>query len=94
MPSSVRLRDDYDAAALRELAKRSRDLIHRLSALAAVYDGMSRADAAKVGGWDTLHVEPDQEPLDLAARSEGESNRGAAPSAIPPNFATRPSWIF
>ncbi len=51
MPSSVQLRDDYDAAALRELAKRSRDprQIRRLLALAAVYDGMSRADAAKVG---------------------------------------------
>ncbi len=54
MPSSVQLRDDYDATALRELAKRSRDSrqIRRLLALAAVYDGMSRADAAKVGGMD------------------------------------------
>ena len=54
MPSSVQLRDDYDAAGLRELAKRSRDprQIRRLLALAAVYDGMSRADAAKVGGMD------------------------------------------
>ncbi len=54
MPSSVQLRDDYDAVGLRELAKRSRDprQIRRLLALAAVYDGMSRADAAKVGGMD------------------------------------------
>ncbi len=54
MPSSVQLRDDYDAAALRELAKRSRDprQIRRLLALAAVYDGMSRAASAKVGGMD------------------------------------------
>lgn len=52
MPSTVQLRDDYDAAHLRVLAKRSRDprQIRRLLALAAVYDGMSRADAAKVGG--------------------------------------------
>ncbi len=52
--SSVQLRDDYDAAGLRDLAKRSRDprQIRRLLALAAVYDGMSRADAAKVGGMD------------------------------------------
>ncbi len=50
MPSSVQLRVDYDAVRLRELAKRSRDprQIRRLLALAAVYDGMSRADAAKV----------------------------------------------
>jgi transposase len=50
MPSTVQLRDDYDAAVLRTLAKRSRDprQIRRLLALAAVYDGMSRAEAARV----------------------------------------------
>ena len=54
MASSVQLRDDYDAGSLRDLAKRSRDprQIRRLLALAAVYDGMSRAAAAKVGGMD------------------------------------------
>ncbi len=54
MTSSVELRTDYDAAELRELAKRSRDprQIRRLLALAAVYAGMSRADAAQVGGMD------------------------------------------
>jgi len=54
MPSTVQLRDDYDAAVLRSLAKRSRDprQIRRLLALAAVYSGMSRADAARVGGMD------------------------------------------
>jgi hypothetical protein len=54
MPSTVQLRDDYDAAVLRTLAKRSRDprQIRRLLALAAVYDGMSRAGAARVGGMD------------------------------------------
>jgi len=54
MPSSVELREDYDAGQLRGLAKRSRDprQIRRLLALAAVYDGMSRADAARVGGMD------------------------------------------
>src|SRR3546814_18960501 len=53
MPT-VQLRDDYDAAELRRLAKRSRDnrQIRRLLALAAVYDGMSRADAAQIGGMD------------------------------------------
>jgi len=40
--------------ALRGLAKLSRDprQVQRLLALAAAYDGMSRADAAKVGGMD------------------------------------------
>ena len=54
MPSRVQLRDDYAAVGLRDLAKRRRDprQIRRLLALAAVYDGMSRAEAAKVGGMD------------------------------------------
>ena len=54
MARSVEIRDDYDAAGLRVLARRSREprQIRRLLALAAVYDGMSRADAAKVGGMD------------------------------------------
>jgi transposase len=54
MSSTVQLREDYDAERLRVLAKRSRDprQIRRLLALAAVYDGMSRAEAARVGGMD------------------------------------------
>jgi transposase len=52
--SVIQLRDDYDASTLRRLAKRCRDArqIRRLLALAAVYDGMSRTEAAKVGGMD------------------------------------------
>lgn len=50
----IQLRDDYDAGELRRLAKRSRDnrQTRRLLALAAVYDGMGRAEAAQVGGMD------------------------------------------
>ena len=53
MPT-IQLRADYDAAELRRLAKRSQNnrQIRRLLALAAVYDGMSRADAAQIGGMD------------------------------------------
>jgi transposase len=53
MPA-ILLRDDFDAAQLRALAKRSRDVrqTRRLLALAAVYDGMSRAEAARIGGMD------------------------------------------
>lgn len=53
MPA-IALRDDCDAAALRALARRSDDVrqVRRLLALAAVYDGMSREEAAKVGGMD------------------------------------------
>ena len=54
MTGAVRLRDDYSAHDLRRLAKSHADprQIRRLLALAAVYDGMSRADAAKIGGMD------------------------------------------
>ncbi len=45
------LRADFDAPALRRLAKHSDDAnqARRLLALAAIYDGSSRAEAAKIG---------------------------------------------
>ena len=51
MGSPVSLRDDFDAAALRSLARRTRDASQgrRLLALAAIYDGGSRGDAARIG---------------------------------------------
>jgi transposase len=54
MGSAVPLREDYDAAELRRIARLASDnrQIRRLLALAAVYDGMSRAEAARVGGMD------------------------------------------
>ncbi len=54
MSASIALRDDYDGVELRRLAKASRDprQVRRLLALAAAYDGMSRAEAARVGGMD------------------------------------------
>jgi transposase len=54
MSVPIALRDDYDSDQLRRLAKSSSDprQVRQLLALAAVYDGMSRAEAAKVGGMD------------------------------------------
>ena len=54
MGSAVPLRTNYTASVLRRLAKRCRDnrQIRRLLALAAVYDGMNRSEAARVGGMD------------------------------------------
>lgn len=54
MPASIPLRRDFDASTLRIFAKRCPDSrqTRRLLALAAVYDGMSRAKAAKIGGMD------------------------------------------
>ncbi len=52
MSAAIRLRDDCDGPALRELAKRSRNASQsrRLLALAEIYDGGRRSDAARVGG--------------------------------------------
>jgi putative transposase len=52
MRSPVQLCEDYDAPDLRALAKASRDAnqTRRLLALAAIYDGASRREAAKIGG--------------------------------------------
>jgi len=47
----ISLRPDFDALRLRTLAKRSKDgpQARRLLALAAIYDGVSRTDAASIG---------------------------------------------
>ncbi|HEX9905139.1 MAG TPA: helix-turn-helix domain-containing protein, partial [Propylenella sp.] len=54
MPAAIDVRDDFTASELRKLAARAKDANQgrRLLALAAIYDGMSRADAAKIGGMD------------------------------------------
>src|SRR3954447_21329437 len=51
MAAAVPLRPDFDAAALRPLAKQSRapDQIRRLLALATIYEGQPRSEAARVG---------------------------------------------
>src|ERR1700759_2589241 len=48
----VALRDDYEAARLRQAARDSDDAdqVRRLLALAAIYDGATRAEAAQIGG--------------------------------------------
>ena len=54
MPSALSLRTDYSPADLRRLAKKTKDnnQSRRLLSLAAVLDGMSRTDAARIGGMD------------------------------------------
>lgn len=84
MPA-VALRDDFDAVGLRDLAKRSRSprQARRLLALAAVYDGMSRAEAAKVGGMDR------QTLRDWAHRFNAEGPDGLIDRPSP----GRPRWL-
>ena len=52
MAAPIALREDFDALALRGLAKKTRDAnqSRRLLALAAIYDGGSRGQAARIGG--------------------------------------------
>jgi len=54
MRAALPLREDFTAESVRQLAKRSRiaKQSRRLLALAAVYDGMDRGSAAKIGGMD------------------------------------------
>ena len=51
MAAAVPLRPDFDAAQLRALAKQSRDpdQTRRLLALASIYEGASRSEAARIG---------------------------------------------
>jgi len=50
--AAIGLRDDYGSGGLRAAAKRSKDgpQARRLLALAAIYDGATRTEAAKIGG--------------------------------------------
>ncbi len=49
---AIPLRGDFDASGLRAAARKTKDAAQarRLLALAAVYDGASRTEAAKIGG--------------------------------------------
>ena len=52
MSAAIVLRADFGSAELRRLAcgTRNANQARRLLALAAVYDGMTREDAARIGG--------------------------------------------
>jgi transposase len=52
MAAAIGLRDDFDGAGLRALAKATKNAAQgrRLLALAEIYDGCSRTDAARIGG--------------------------------------------
>ncbi len=52
MAAAIGLRDDYDSGALRAAAKRSKDgpQARQLLVLAAIYDGATRTEAARIAG--------------------------------------------
>ena len=83
MAAAILLRSDFDAAQLRALAKRSRDpdQTRRLLALAAIYDGSSRTEAAQIG-CVTLQIVRDW-VLRFNARGPEGLRTGRAPGAPP-----------
>ena len=54
MGKCVKILGDYDAAWLRDQARRSKDAkqARRLLSLAAIKDGKNRPEAAEIGGMD------------------------------------------
>ena len=63
MPSPIKLRTDYSPAQLRTLAKSAKTNCQsrRLLSLAAVLDGMSRTDAARICGSCPGYAPPGRE---------------------------------
>jgi transposase len=54
MGQAVAVRSDYTSGEVRQFAKQAKDAAQarRLLAIAAVLDGASRSEAAKIGGMD------------------------------------------
>jgi transposase len=85
MGRAVAVRADYTAGEVRRLAKRAKDAAQtrRLLAIAAVLDGASRADAAKIGGMDR------QTLRDWVIRFNDQGPDGLvniAPPGVPPKL--------
>jgi transposase len=79
----IPLRDDFDAAQLRREAKKSKDggQARRLLALATIYDGSTRTEAAKIGGV-TLQIVRDW-VLKFNAQGPSGLIAGKAPGQTP-----------
>jgi len=58
MGAAIGLRADFDGATLRRLARKTKNAkqSRRLLALAEIYDGSSRGDAARIGGGVGLQI--------------------------------------
>ena len=85
MAAAVVLRSDIDGAGLRGLARASKDAkqVRRLLALAAIYEGSTRSEAARIGGV-TLQIARDW-VVRFNARSRPISMAPSArPKARPP----------
>jgi hypothetical protein len=89
MAVPVALRTDYDGPALRSLARQSKDgpQTRRLLALAMIYDGGTRSEAARIGGVGLQTVR------DWVLRFNARGARGpqAARQALNPERGTSPA---
>lgn len=97
MGSAVQLRQDYDGDALRRLARSSGDSDQtlRLLALALIYDGSRRSDAARLGG-ATLRIIRDWVLRFNSDGPEGLKNRwssGPDPKLTPEHRKALAEWI-
>lgn len=89
MPA-IALRTDFDAASVRRAARTANDpdQVRRLLAIAAVYDGMKRSEAAKVGGMDRqtlrdwVHRFNEQGPVGLVDRKAPGAARRLTPEQL------------
>jgi hypothetical protein len=83
----IALRTDFGALAMRSAARRSKDgaQARRLLALAAIYDGASRTEAARIGGV-TLQIVRDRVIKFNAGGPDGLIDRKASgqPSLLNP----------
>ena len=85
MGQAIAVRTDYPASEVRGFARRAKYVAQarRLLAIAAVLDGASRADAAKVGGIDR------QTPRDWVIRFNDQGPEGLiniTSSGVPPKL--------
>jgi transposase len=94
MAAPIMLRHDFTAAQLRQQARRSHDAgqARRLLALATIYDGGSRSDAARVGGV-TLQIVRDWVVRFNAEGPAGLVNRKAAGRAPTLSGAQREALV-
>jgi transposase len=96
MSAPIPLRRDFDASQLRGFARKTKDgpQARRLLALAAIYDGGKRTEAAKIGGVG-LQIIRD---WCYASTHEGlmvswtASRRGSHPSSTTATAEHLPAW--
>jgi transposase len=91
---AIALRADFDATRLRAIARQSRDAAQtrRLLALAAIYDGATRTQAAELGGV-TLQIVRDWVVRFNAEGPEGLVNRKAPGQPSKLNDAQRTALV-